>query len=359
MDAMSHLSARLYRIKAVDRSHQNPLDLRSDPYTSDPMSLIRDACALMKRYCAKLLFQFRVTAQGVSGKRRLCEERMVLINARSAKGAVALAKRQGSLFIRYAPLVKKRGGRVVVECPDILTQLFSSVAGIDLLVVEGAELPAFDVHAPLRSLPYLVGSRLETVPAEVPYLSVAAGLVERWRDRLPGDLTFKVGIVWQGNPHHKWDRHRSVPLAQFAPLAAVPCVQLISLQRGDAEAALRSLNGRFRVTEWEEPQDPESGTFAETAAVMMNLDLVVTVDTAVAHLAGALALPVWVALSAIVDWRWLLERPDTPWYPTMRLFRQAQLGDWDSVFARMADELRTLIAREAVGGSFRVQVGSG
>jgi hypothetical protein len=254
-------------------------------------------------------------------------------------------------FIRYAPLVKQRGGKVDVECPDILLQLFASVAGVDQLVSEGSELPPFDVHAPLMSLPYLLGTRLETVPAEVPYLSVPQDLVQRWRGRFTEAQSFKVGIVWQGNPQHKWDRHRSVPLPQFAPLAAVPGVQLISLQKGDALAALRSLDGRFRVTEWTEPQDPESGTFAETAAAMMNLDLVVTVDTAVAHLAGALALPVWVALSTIVDWRWLLDRPDTPWYPTVRLFRQETLGKWEPVFARMANELGALIEGRAAAAS--------
>jgi tetratricopeptide (TPR) repeat protein len=250
-------------------------------------------------------------------------------------------------FIRYAPLVKERGGSVVVECPDILLRLFAGMAGIDQLVAEGSELPPFDVHAPLMSLPCLLGTRLDTVPADVPYLAVPAELVERWRGWLAGYVTYKVGIVWQGNPHHKWDRYRSVRLADFAPIAAVPGVELISLQKGDAADALRSHHRSFRVTELPAPQDPESGTFAETAAVMKNLDLIVTVDTAVAHLAGALALPVWVALSTIVDWRWQLERADTPWYPTMRLFRQETLGKWGPVFARMADELAAMVANHA------------
>jgi Flp pilus assembly protein TadD len=254
-------------------------------------------------------------------------------------------------FIRYARLVKQRGGKVVVECPDILMQLFASVAGVDQLVAEKSELPPFDVQAPLMSVPHLLGTRLETVPAEVPYLSAPAELVERWRDRLAGDATFKVGIVWQGNPHHKWDRHRSIPLPEFAPLAAVPGVQLISLQRGDGVAALHSLNGRFRVTELTEMKAAEMSTFAETAGLMKNLDLIITVDTAAAHLAGALALPVWVALSAIVDWRWLLKRTDTPWYPTMRLFRQPELGKWEPEFARMADELHALASNVLVNAS--------
>jgi tetratricopeptide (TPR) repeat protein len=229
-------------------------------------------------------------------------------------------------FIRYAPRVKGRGGRVVVECPDSLCELFATVAGVDQVIAEGSQLPPFEVHAPLMSLPYLLGTRLETVPAEVPYLSAPAKVVERWRIRLAQSPAFKVGIVWQGNPRHTRDRHRSVPLRQFAPLAAVPGVELVSLQKGDAPAVLRALGSRFRVTELSEAQSPDGHTFAETSAVMKNLDLVITLDTAVAHLAGALALPVRVGLSKIVDWRWLLDRPDTPWYPTMRLFRQETLG---------------------------------
>jgi Flp pilus assembly protein TadD len=250
-------------------------------------------------------------------------------------------------FVRYAPLVKERGGRVVVECPETLRELFATVAGVDQVVVERSPLPPFDVQAPLMSLPYLLGTRLETVPAEAPYLSAPAELVERWRNRLTQSSAFKVGILWQGNPLHKWDRHRSAPLRQFAPLSAIPGVELVSLQKGDAAAALRAPGGRFRVTELSQAQGPDGSTFAETSAVMKNLDLVITVDTAVAHLAGALALPVWVGLSKIVDWRWLLDRPDTPWYPTMRLFRQETLGRWEPVFASMADELRTLVARRS------------
>jgi hypothetical protein len=262
-------------------------------------------------------------------------------------------------FIRYAPLVKARGGRVVIECPDILVDLFASVAGVDQIIAEKSELPPFDVHAPLMSLPRLLGTRLDKVPAEVPYLSAPPEMVERWRDRLAQSSAFKVGMVWQGNPHHKWDRHRSVPLAQFAPLAAIPGVELISLQHGDAAAAPHSLNGRFRVAQWTSKKCSDSIPFAETAAVIMTLDLVITVDTAVAHLAGALAAPVWVPLSAIVDWRWMHKRSDTPWYPTMRLFRQSELGKWGPVFQRMADELGALVARRPTGRHVREQISDG
>jgi tetratricopeptide (TPR) repeat protein len=249
------------------------------------------------------------------------------------------------MFVRYAPSVQRRGGKVVVECPDILLPLFSSLKGVDQLVAEKCDLPPFDVQAPLMSLPYLLKTTLATVPAEVPYFSAPPDLIERWRDRLAQYRTFKIGITWQGNPHHKWDRHRSMPLAQFAPLAAVPGVQLFSLQKGDGVDQLRALAGAFPVTELTETLDADTGVFVETGAVMKNLDLVITADTAIAHLAGALAVPVWVLLSTIMDWRWMRKRQDTPWYPTMRLFGQQKLGDWEPVFARMADEVRALAAR--------------
>ena len=241
-------------------------------------------------------------------------------------------------FVRYAPLVKERGGRVALECPGLLAPLLRTLAGVDALVAEGTPLPPFDCHAPLLSLPFLVGTRLDTVPADVPYLSADPAGVEAWRDRLASVAGFKVGIAWQGNPHHKWDRWRSVPLTAFAPLAELPGVRLVSLQQGPGSEQLRAGKARFPVTELGERWGASSA-WADTAAVMASLDLVVTVDTAPAHLAGALGVPVWVPLPTLVDWRWLLDRDDSPWYPTMRLFRQRQLGEWEPVFARMAAEL--------------------
>jgi ADP-heptose:LPS heptosyltransferase len=147
---------------------------------------------------------------------------------------------------------------------------------------------------------------------------------------------FKIGIAWQGNPHHRWDRHRSIPLVQFAPLARLEGVQLYSLQKGPGTEQLAAVASRLSVTEVIPGAEMTPETFMETAAILKNLDLVITVDTAIAHLASALAVPVWVALSVMVDWRWLREREESPWYPTMRLFRQKQLGDWPAVFERMA-----------------------
>jgi tetratricopeptide (TPR) repeat protein len=248
-------------------------------------------------------------------------------------------------FVRYAPLVKARGGRVVLECPGFMAPLFSTLAGVDALVAEGAALPEFDVQAPLLTLPGLLGTTLKTVPADAPYLHAEQERVDKWKARLEGVGGFKVGVAWQGNPHHPWDRWRSFPLACLAPLAAVDGVRLVSLQKGAGVEQLRALMGRCAVEELGEGLDAEGGAFLDTAAVMKCLDLVVTPDTAVAHLAGALGIRIWLALSAVADWRWTGGRDDTPWYPTARLFRQTTQGEWDSVFRRMAEGVRALAER--------------
>jgi Flp pilus assembly protein TadD len=243
-------------------------------------------------------------------------------------------------FIRYAALVKERGGTVVVECQPPLARLLGGCRGIDRLVPRGSPLPDFDVQAPLMGLPGILRTTLATVPANVPYLVPEAGLVEHWRRELGGDGSFEIGIAWQGSLTFPGDRLRSLPLRHFAPLAGVGGVRLISVQKGPAREQIKEAARLFPVTDLGERLD----TFADTAAVMKNLDLVVSSDTSVAHLAGALAVPVWVALPVGADWRWLRDRDDCPWYPTMRLFRQTGLRDWDGVFARMAAELRRRLA---------------
>jgi tetratricopeptide (TPR) repeat protein len=246
-------------------------------------------------------------------------------------------------FIRYAPLVKECGSTVVVECPSILVNLLSLCPGIDQLVPEGAPLPEFQIHAPLLSLPGLLGTTLATVPAQVPYLFPEPKLIEHWRvelERYPG---FRIGITWQGNTRHAWDRHRSFPLKQFAPLARAPGIQLISLQKGAGTEQLAEVKGRFPVRELAGELDASSGAFVDTAAIMKSLDLVITPDTATAHLAGALGVSVWLVLSAMPDWRWMWRREDSPWYPTMHLFRQDGLDDWRPVFERMAGEIAVML----------------
>ena len=247
-------------------------------------------------------------------------------------------------FIRYAPLVKERGGTVLLECPPRLVHLFSICAGIDRVLPSGTPYPSFDLHAPLMTLPGLFGTTLKTIPAPVPYLSPDAERVHFWGNQLAGRGGLKIGIAWQGNRKHRWDRHRSLRLASLAPLANVPHVQLISLQKRDGTEQIAEVAPSFRVSELPGDWDPLDAALADTAAVMKHLDLVITVDTAIAHLAGALGVPVWVALSAMTDWRWLLGRDDSPWYPTMRLFRQERLGDGAPVMNSMARALEQLRA---------------
>jgi tetratricopeptide (TPR) repeat protein len=241
-------------------------------------------------------------------------------------------------MIRFAPLVKQRGGVVLVECPPPLTRLLRSAKGIDGLISGGDRLPDFAVHAWLFTLPGILGTTLDAIPAQTPYLAADPVESELWRRRWVRPGEFRVGIVWQGNPAYPKDRHRSVPLAMFAPLARVPGVRLFSLQKGPKAAEIGGAD--FPVT------DLGSGftDFAGTAAAVVNLDLVIGTCTSVIHCAGALGVPTWVALgsAAVNDWRWLLKRDDSPWYPTVRLFRQRQPGGWHDLFERMAIELDKL-----------------
>ena len=251
-------------------------------------------------------------------------------------------------FVRYLHLVKKAGGRVILECQVPLLKLLANLPWVDQLVGRGEPLPTFDVHAPLLSLPGIFQTTLASIPADVPYLQADPKLTEHWRKVLavsnvnPPDTgrDLKVGVSWQGNPGKPFDFHRSIAVAQFGRLANVPGVQLISLQKGPGTGQLAALAEPFPLRDLSPCLDESSGAFMDTAAVMKNIDLVISSDTAVPHLAGALGVPVWVALPLASDWRWLVRREDCPWYPTMRLFRQTKYGDWDSVFLRIADELK-------------------
>jgi tetratricopeptide (TPR) repeat protein len=244
-------------------------------------------------------------------------------------------------FIRYAALVKKRGATVLVECRPAMLGLLAGCPGIDRLVPEGEPLPAYDVQAALLSLPALCGTMLATIPAEVPYLFADSSRVAFWKERLASSSGFKVGICWQGNPAHKHDQRRSVPLAQFAPLAEIAELRLVSLQKGPGSEQWETLARQWPTLDLPGQEEEDSQAWIESAALVRALDLVITVDTAVAHLAGALGVPVWVALPFSGDWRWLLEREDSPWYPSMRLFRQGQPGDWPDVFQRIRSALPT------------------
>jgi hypothetical protein len=245
-------------------------------------------------------------------------------------------------FIRYAPLVKQRGGRVLLACRPPLIPLLQRGTNIEGFVTSNGPIPPFDVYAPLMSLPLLLNHFLaEQFPADVPYLECAPDSVQRWRARLESVPGLRVGIAWQGNPGYHADRRRSIPLRHFTPLAEVPGVSLISLQKGPGSEQLAKLPGL--AIDLGADLDTTAGPFMDSAAIMKNLDLVIAPDTAVAHLAGALDVPVWIPLPRVPHWIWQMNREDSPWYPSARLFRQNEFGNWEGVFKRMAANLQQKI----------------
>ncbi|MDR6774053.1 tetratricopeptide repeat protein [Azospirillum sp. BE72] len=239
-------------------------------------------------------------------------------------------------FCRYVPLVAARGGRVILGLPAPLKRVMAGLPGVERFVSGQLPTDAFDLHLPMLSLGEVFGTQMDTIPHRVPYLTAEPDLVARWGERLKGLRGLKVGIVWAGSPTHGNDRNRSIGLAPFARLAAIPGVSLVSIQKGPTEGQAANPPGGFPLLNL----SPDIRDFADTAAIMAGLDLVVCVDTSVAHLAGALGVPVWVMVPFAPDWRWMLDREDSPWYPTMRLFRQDRPGSWDNALDRLERALR-------------------
>ncbi|HEY2411301.1 MAG TPA: tetratricopeptide repeat protein [Pirellulaceae bacterium] len=238
-------------------------------------------------------------------------------------------------FFRYVALVKERNpaATVVVECQRRLERLLVRCPGIDRLIGEGDELPRFDVHCPLLSLPGIFNSNIETIPAEVPYLFTDPELVQEWRERLRTCVGFRVGVNWKGRSGHGEFQKRNIPLELIAQLAEIPGIVLVNLNRDEGREELAKASVPF--VDLGANFDAVHGAYMDTTAVMMNLDLIITSDTSIPHLAGAIGSPVWLAVLHIPDWRWLLDRSDSPWYPTMRLFRQKSPGDWKGVFSEI------------------------
>jgi len=244
-------------------------------------------------------------------------------------------------FARYLPLLAQRGCQLTFLTEAKLSRLLRHLTrGIEVINTVGADRE-FDYQCALMSIPYHLNTSLESIPNNVPYLRAEDALVARWRERI-GNHGFKVGIAWQGDPQGAIDQGRSIPLAEYFVLTRVPGVRLISLQRHHGldqlaavpqEVTIETLGGDF---------DGGTDAFIDTAAVMSSLDLVITSDTSIAHLAGALGHPVWVALKLVPHWVWMLDRHDSPWYPTMRLFRQLERDNWEPVFSNMERELRSL-----------------
>jgi tetratricopeptide (TPR) repeat protein len=249
-------------------------------------------------------------------------------------------------FARFARALAKAGHEVVLEVQPPLRGLLGSLAGVTV-IRKGEPLPRFDAHLPLMSLPHVLRIAECDLSAQRPYLAADPDRVERWAATLWRDDVFTVGIAWQGNPKAPGDKGRSIPLAAFAPLAAVPGVRFVSLQKHDGVDQLAGLPEGMRIESLGDDLDAGPDAFVDSAAVMTHLDLIVTSDTAMAHLAGALGRPVWIPLKHVPDWRWMAEREDTPWYPTARLFRQGRRDHWDDVFARMASGLVRLVASKS------------
>ncbi len=238
------------------------------------------------------------------------------------------------MMLRYLSLFRDKGaGSILVACQPKLVKIMQTLPAVDRVIGDGASLPLddFDCHCPMMSLPYLFGTGLDTIPNAVPYISVPPAMTEKWAQRLAAIKEMKVGLVWAGSKTQKKDYLRSIPFQALAPLLALPGVQFVSLQKGESE-------NHVALLDWM----AECEDFMDTAALMQQLDLVISVDTAAAHLAGALGRPVWLLNRFESEWRWMLEREDSPWYPTMRIFRQPALHDWGSVVQRVARELAAL-----------------
>ncbi len=241
-------------------------------------------------------------------------------------------------FVRYAPLVAARGGRVVLEVQPGLRRLISKMDGVARILSQGDPLPDFRWQCPLMSLPLAFKTELASIPSSVPYLRANDAEIEEWSRRLQG-RGLRIGLAWGGNPKHSRERTRSIPLAELAPLTAIEGTVFYSLQKGAAAAQIRELPPGVTVIDL----DAEQKDFADTAAIVANLDLVISIDTSVAHLVGALGKPLWVLLHQRPDWRWLLGREDSPWYPTARLFRKSATEDWRSVVHRLRQEIEKLV----------------
>lgn len=247
-------------------------------------------------------------------------------------------------FVRYAPMVADRGAEVILGCQKELKSLLKSLRGVSAVVAFGEPLPQFDFQCSLPSLPRIFHTTPRNIPSLFPYLQADPRAIAKWGDRMRVDsLALNVGMAWAGSPGHLNDGNRSCPLHVFEAIACVQGLKLFSLQKEINERWTSIPLTDLNITDYTE--DIED--FSDTAGIIMNLDLVITVDTAVAHLAGALGKPVWMLLPFAPDWRWMLERDDSPWYPTMRLFRQPAPGDWASVITEVRDALERMMPAKA------------
>jgi len=295
-------------------------------------------------------YEWRTKVKGLEGLQNKFEQprwrgeditgRTILIHAEQGIGDTIH-------FIRYIQLVAQRGAKVIVEAQPELATLLYRVEGVHDFIPRGNPLPMFDVQGPLLSLPLVFGTTVGTIPGKMPYITIESALLQQWHNRVgaAGQGKVRVGLVWAGSPRHEADKKRSISLAAFSSFARIRDVEFFSLQKGIAAAEAKNPPVEMKLVDF----SGELHDFADTAALIANLDLIISVDTAVAHLAGALGKPVWNLLPYTPDWRWMLDRDDSPWYPSMKLFRQPSEGDWERVISLVQDELKKFTADHISG----------
>jgi len=255
-------------------------------------------------------------------------------------------------FIRYAKILNNLGAKVVVQVQRPLAKIISLCDYIHKVVPRGKPLPDFDYHLPIMSLPFIFKTDIDTIPDNIPYLSADNNLVEEWKKTLSNDQNFKIGICWQGNSKYSTQalRHavaaKSISLKLFKQISDIPGVTLYSLQKTTGEEQLKGINQEFIVHTLGEDFDKSSGSFMDTAAVIKNLNLVITIDTSIAHLAGGLGAPVWIILPKPADWRWMLKTTKTPWYPNARLFRQTKSHDWENIISEVSEAVKDILENQ-------------
>ena len=342
-DAYGNRGATLYRLKRLDEAladFDRALSLRPDlPEVHWNQATARLIAGDFARGFAEYEWRWRREAM-IGTKRDFAQPpwrgediagKTILLHSEQGFG-------DSIQFCRYVPTVAARGARVVLEVEAPLKRLMTTLAGAAEVIAKGAPLPAFDTYCPLLSLPLAFGTRLETVPSVTPYLHAPAQDIATWETRLSGKNRPRVGLVWSGNPAHQHDADRSIALEALLPLTGLDA-SFISVQKDVRAADAAVLAAHPEILRAGEALND----FADTAALIATLDLVITVDTSVAHVAGALAKPVWLLLPYIPDWRWLLERESSPWYPTARLFRQDESRRYDGAIARVRDALQQSI----------------
>jgi len=298
--------------------------------------LLGDMKAGLKKY------EYRWDTKQLRGWKRHFPQPLWLGESDLRNKAILIHAEQGAgdtlMCCRYVPLLAASGARVILEVQPAVRSLMRSLEGVWKLLAKGEPLPEADVHCPIMSLPLAFNTTLETIPARVPYLAASPDKIASWRQRLSW-TEIKVGVAWAGNPNFPKDRDRSMRLKNMLPLFQVKGIKYVSLQKDLRPGDKEELEGNPEIARFHR----EIHDFEDTAAIMMSLDLVITVDTSVANLAGALGRPVWVLLGSNPDWRWLLDRGDSPWYPTARLFRQAKRGDWGAVVDEACGELKKMV----------------